>query len=287
MQTHTPPPTQREVGDDLSDRDTAELCRFIYQRAGIVLTPDKRSFFLARIGKRVRALKLNSYRKYMDVLKQDTTGEEVSALIDVLSTHWTAFFRENDHFVFLREKVLEPLMQAGRPIRLWSGAASTGQEATSMGIEVMETAQRLNARPDVQITGTDVSEGSLDIGRRGLYRVEALAGVSDERKKRWFQRGVGAYQGWARVRPEVHKLIQYHRMNLLEDAAPASDFDVIFLRNVMIYFDRPTQQRLVARMIEHLKPGGYFIVGRAESLVGLKHPMSTVQAAVYQLGRAA
>lgn len=280
-----PSPTPRDAVDDLSERDLQTFCTFIYQHAGIVLTPDKRSFFLARVGKRVRALKLPSYRAYLAHLEADADGVETGNLIDVLSTHWTAFFREEDHFAFLRTRVLEPAAEAGRPVRLWSAAASTGQEATSMAIEASEVAGRFGRAPDVEILGTDVSAGSLEVGQRGLYRVDGLAGVSPERRKRWFQKGVDRYAGWARVRPEVHRLIRWKRMNLLEDPLPDARFDAIFLRNVMIYFDRPTQQRLVSRLLPALVPGGFFVVGRAESLVGLRHALTSVQPAVYQLGR--
>ncbi|HTJ00510.1 MAG TPA: protein-glutamate O-methyltransferase [Dongiaceae bacterium] len=274
---------QLETGAKLSDEDYNFISRLVYEKSRIHLGKDKKVLVASRLAKRLRQLQLPDYRTYCHLLRSPAGDEEMRYLIDRISTNHTHFLREIKHFDFLRDHVLPQWaakLGRGEPFRLWSAASSSGEEAYSIA---MYLAEYLTAKHGVdwRIEGTDISTRVLEIARAGVYADDRLAAVSTDWKRRFFQKGVGNWEGHLRVREELRQRVNFHHLNLLEDAYPFPPFQVIFCRNVMIYFDRPTQETLVARLAEKLIPGGHLMVGHSESLNGIRHTLKLVQPAIY------
>lgn len=269
----------------LEDSDFRFLCQLIYERSRISLGPDKRMLVVSRLAKRLRQLKLSNYAEYCDRLRSPAGGEELQFLIDHISTNHTHFFREIKHFEFLENKFL-PAWQAspaGRsgPLRVWSAASSTGEEAYTIAIHLSEHLAAA-ATKAWQIEGTDISTRVLDVARQGIYETDRLTGVSAELVRRYFQKGAGDRDGQFRVKADLRERTHFRHLNLLEPPYPFEQaFHLIFCRNVMIYFDRPTQESLVAHLTDFLAPGGYLLVGHSESLGNIKHKLKLVQPAIY------
>ena len=269
----------------LDDRDFDFLCRLIYEQSRIRLGPDKRTLVSSRLAKRLRQLQLADYHEYCELLRSPAGEDELRFLIDRISTNHTHFFREMKHFDFLRDNVLPP-WRAQSParkemFRLWSAACSSGEEPYSVAMHLAE--HLAPPGPNTwQIESSDISTRVLEIAERGVYDSEKLAGISQELLRRHFQKGTRAWQGQFRIKEEIRQRIGFHQLNLLEAHYPfARPFDVIFCRNVMIYFDRPTQEALVGYLAERLVPGGYLMVGHSESLSGIKHALRLIQPAIY------
>jgi chemotaxis protein methyltransferase CheR len=269
----------------LSDRDFNFLCRLVYERSRIHLGRDKKVLVASRLAKRLRQLQLPNYRAYCQMLRSSTGEQELHLLIDRISTNHTHFFREMKHFDFLREVVL-PRWRATtnarrEPFRLWSAACSSGDEPYSLAIHLAEhlAPAETNAW---QIEASDISTHVLEIAQRGIYGADRLAGIKPEWLRRHFQAGVRDWKGHFRVKEALLRQVRFHHLNLLADDYPFTrPFQVIFCRNVMIYFDRPTQETLVQHLAKQLLPGGYLMVGHSESLSGIKHPLRLVQPAIY------
>ncbi|HUC86694.1 MAG TPA: protein-glutamate O-methyltransferase [Candidatus Acidoferrales bacterium] len=268
----------------LSDNDYRFLCDLIYQRSRIHLGPDKRILVTSRLAKRLRHYGLDSYGRYCDLLRSPKGDEELQFLIDRISTNHTHFFREEKHFDYLREAVI-PKWQAEahrtEPFRLWSAASSTGEEAYSIAIHLAEHF----CPPESnrwRIEGTDISTRVLEVAERGVYEADRLSGVAPDVLRRHFQRGVNQWAGHLRVKDELRRQVRFQHLNLLDGNYPFDrPFDLIFCRNVMIYFDRPTQETLVRLLTEKLAPGGHLFVGHSESLSGVKHTLKLVRPAIY------
>lgn len=272
------------MGAALSDDDYEFLCKLIYERSRIHLGPDKRVLVTSRLAKRLRHYGLDSYGDYCDLLRSPRGAEELQFLIDRISTNHTHFFREIKHFDFLSEVVIPKWQAENRrmePFRLWSAASSTGEEAFSIAIHLSEHfAPAETGR--WQIEGTDISTRVLEIAQRGVYEAEKLGSLTPDLLRRHFQRGLNQWQGHLRVKEDLRKRVNFQHLNLLDGNYPfAKPFDVIFCRNVMIYFDRVTQEALVRQLSEKLIPGGYLFVGHSESLSGVKHALKLVRPAIY------
>ncbi|HEX4349573.1 MAG TPA: protein-glutamate O-methyltransferase [Verrucomicrobiae bacterium] len=272
------------AGGLLADEDYDFLCRLIYQRSRIHLGPDKRVLVTSRLAKRLRHHGLDDYGQYCGLLRSPRGEEELQFLIDRISTNHTHFFREMKHFDFLRDTVI-PAWQAetrrAEPFRIWSAASSTGEEAYSIAIHLAEHFAPAESGC-WQIEGTDISTRVLEVAQRGIYEAEKLAGVAPEMLRRHFQRGVNEWAGHLRVKDGLRKRANFQHLNLLDGSYPfARPFDLVFCRNVMIYFDRPTQETLVRQLAEKLAPGGHLLVGHSESLSGVKHALKLVRPAIY------
>jgi chemotaxis protein methyltransferase CheR len=269
----------------LGDADFQFLRELIYERSRINLGPEKRVLITSRLAKRLRELHLDDYSEYCALLRSPAGGQELTFLIDRISTNHTHFFREQKHFEFLEKKFL-PAWQAkrtarGEPLRVWSAASSTGEEPYTIAIHL---AEHLAPAEEAawQVEATDISTRVLAVARQGVYESERLAGVSAEQVRRYFQKGVGEREGQFRVKAELRERVRFHHLNLLQPPYPFKQpFHLIFCRNVMIYFDRPTQEALVSQLTDCLVPGGHLLVGHSESLGNIKHPLKLVQPAVY------
>jgi chemotaxis protein methyltransferase CheR len=274
----------------LADEDFKFLCRLVYDRSRIHLSQDKKVLVATRLAKRLRQLRLGGYREYCDLLRSAEGEEELRFLIDRISTNHTHFFREIKHFDFLREKVFPAWhgksSAAPAAFRAWSAASSTGEEPYSLAIHLAEHFAPAAANA-WQIEASDISTRVLEIAERGVYDADKLGDVSQELLRRHFQKGVGERQGQFRVKDALRQRVRFHHLNLLEPPYPFTQlFHVIFCRNVMIYFDRPTQEALIGHLAGQLAPGGYLMVGHSESLSAIKHPLQLIQPAIYSKPRA-
>jgi chemotaxis protein methyltransferase CheR len=269
---------------------SAEAYQFIadkvYTHSRIRLGPDKQALVTGRLAKRLRQLNLDSFEQYCELLQSRQGPEELGPLVDLISTNHTHFFREVQHLDFLRDHALPEWKQrTGRSratFRFWSAACSSGEEPYSVAIVLAEFA-RQHGTYDWVIEASDISSRILERAQNGIYPEDRLQTLQPEWRSRYFQKGVGEYAGFYRVKDALREHMKFHRMNLLQGEYPvAPNQDVIFCRNVMIYFDHPTQQELVGRLVQQLAPEGYLVVGHSESLLGVKHPLKSVKPGVYR-----
>lgn len=243
-----------------TDADFARVKALIYRVAGIHLADNKKQLVYSRLARRLRALRLDSFPAYLRYLEQNPA--ERQEFINALTTNLTAFFREPHHFDFLRE--LARVRTGHKPLRVWCAAASTGEEPYSIAISLMEAFNSLT--PPVEIVASDIDSQVLQTAALGVYDIDRLRSVSEAQKKRFFLRGKGAQEGRARVIEPLRQLVEFRQINLLEKAwGLTPGFDVIFCRNVMIYFDKQTQVQLLGRMLNLLTPEGFYIAGHSES----------------------
>ncbi len=264
----------------LDGKTFQQFADLIYQEAGIHLAEHKQALVSARLGKRMRKLSINDYGEYYRYVQNDATRAELSQLLDAISTNVTFFYREADHFEVL-SSVAKQWEQAGQSrFRLWCAAASTGEEPYTIALTLAETLSDLR---DVKILATDISTSVLEIARKGEYEAKKLEKISRNRISQYFTsvRGSGSDRVY-RVRDSIKNMITFSWLNLSAPPFPMrGPLDVIFCRNVMIYFDNAVRQRLLDEMHRLLKPGGYLMVGHAESLSGLTGGFRNVRPSVY------
>ena len=259
-----------------------------YDQAGIALRESKRELVSARIAKRLRALELTDPEQYLARLRDDATGEELIHFLDAISTNFTSFFREPDHFETLRDEV-ERLEQRGQTrFRIWCAASSTGEEPYTLA---MTLAEALDADAiDWRLLATDISVRALELASTGTYAESRLDDVPQALCRRYFTRVPGATSGEPQLRvvPSLREHIVFKRLNLaLPPFALKGPLDAVFCRNVMIYFDAPVRQRLVAEFERLVRPGGLVIVGHSETLNGLDTGLEVVRPSVYRKPEAA
>ncbi len=271
----------------IADRDYEFICRQVYERSRIHLGANKKEMVSARLSRRLHQLGLEDCHAYCRLLKSEDGKEELAHLVDLIATNYTNFFRETEHFKFLIQTVVrdwktERRLKGGECFRVWSSAASTGEEAYSIAILLAEAfADELSVRWKVE--ASDISSRVIEKARLAVYSGERMQLVREERVRRHFQYGVGNWEGFYRVRPELRAQVHFHELNLLQDRYPFErGFHVIFCRNVMIYFDHDTQEQLVTRLSEQLLPGGYLFVGHSETLTGIRHPLKVVLPSIYR-----
>ena len=256
----------------------------VYERSRINLGPDKRQLVAARLGKRLRATNLPNVSDYCRLLNSPAADSELSHLIDAISTNHTFFFRETAHFDFLRTQVLPEFALRARAERwkrlnVWSAACSSGEEPYSLAITLADHFPQL----PWLIEATDISHRILHEAIVGIYDDETVSRMPPDTIRAHFQKGFGPQAGKYRVKAALRDRVKFHQLNLLEGEPPfAEPFQLIFCRNVMIYFDRQTQEELINRLSRRLVPGGYLMVGHSESLTHLTHGLRTIRPAVYQ-----
>ncbi len=269
--------------EKLGDREFRLFSSLIYEKAGIYLKPEKKELLNARLAKRLRALGLSSFREYYDLVISDSTGQELVQLIDAVSTNFTSFFREKAHFDFLLERVL-PEISGGRkgPLLFWSAASSSGEEPYTLAMVVDDYFYRRGETGDFLVEATDISTKVLAMAEKGIYPEERVNTVPREMLKRYFQKGVGRSAGYVKVKESLKRFVRFSRFNLMDEFRWKDPFDVIFCRNVMIYFNRETQERLVRKFYNALVPGGYLIIGHSESISRLNHDFIQVAATAYR-----
>jgi chemotaxis protein methyltransferase CheR len=253
-----------EQGFDFSPADFERVRGLIHARAGISLNPSKRNMVYSRLIRRLRVLGHADFKSYLDTLEAGpANAAEWQEFINSLTTNLTSFFREPHHFPVVADLALEHARRH-TPVRVWCCAASTGEEPYSLAITMMEAFKTLT--PPVSILATDIDTSVLAKAQRGVYAMDTVSKLEPSLLKRYFLRGRGAQEGWARVRPEVQALVSFRPMNLLDESWPQdSPYDAIFCRNVMIYFDKPTQIRILHRLATRLRDDGLLFVGHSEN----------------------
>ena len=262
-----------------TQNDFARIRNRIYAYAGISLSPIKKEMVYSRLVRRLRALGHPSFEHYLAYLEGNE--EEVEAFVNALTTNLTAFFREPHHFDILSQQMQRAQT---RPFRIWCAAASTGEEAYSLAMAACETFDTLT--PPVQVIASDIDTHVLRTASEGIYPAERVEKMAPARLKRFFLRGSGARAGLVRVRPELQALLQFERINLLDSRWPMQTaFDAIFCRNVMIYFDKDTQLRLLQRFKPYLQPHGLFYAGHSESFLHASELFRSCGRTVYEHAR--
>jgi chemotaxis protein methyltransferase CheR len=250
----------------LAEHEFKFICLVVEKNAGIVLGANKRQLVQGRLARRIRELGLGSFGEYCELLKSGGP-EELIGLINAITTNVTSFFRESHHFDALSCTMLPEAMgrnEQSRRLRIWSAGCSSGEEPYSIAMACAECLR--GARWDLKILATDIDSDILATAARGEYPLERLNGISEERRRRWFMSGANSAQGLAKVRPELGALITFRKLNLMGEWPMHGPFDVIFCRNVMIYFDQGTRERLVMRYAQLLARGGYLCLGHSESI---------------------
>jgi chemotaxis protein methyltransferase CheR len=278
--------TRTADADILSDRDFDRVSRAVYAHCGITLGAGKRSLVQARLARRVRETACRDYSRYIDAVLADKQGDEFLNFIDSLSTNLTSFFREPQHFDFLAKQHLPDLLgrkQSTRRLRGWSAGCSSGEEPYSLAIVLREALASLGAADlDFRLLATDISTRVLARARAGVYEDRQLDGVSPQRRAHFFERRVLQGRPVSVVHPNLRSMISFNHLNLIERWPFSGPFDFIFCRNVMIYFDKPTQQALVERYHSVLAPGGLLFTGHSESLTNIRHDFTLVRPTIYK-----
>lgn len=262
-----------------SDGDFERVRKLIYQHAGISLSPVKKDMVYSRLARRLRALNKTGFGEYLDALERNG-GDEWERFVNSLTTNLTSFFREAHHFPLLADH----LRQLGnrRPVRIWCSAASTGEEPYSIAMTVLETLG--NDVSHVSIVASDLDTNVLATAQKGVYGLERLEKMSPERLRRFFLRGTGSQEGFAAVRPELKRLIEFRRINLLDASySVKGPLDVIFCRNVMIYFDKPTQYKILSRFAPMMQADGLLFAGHSESFLHAADLFRSLGKTVYAL----
>ena len=264
----------------LTDGEFERICSLLFEQSAIVLKTGKEGLVRSRLAKHVRRLGLRNYTDYLAAVAADTTGRERSEMIDSLTTNKTSFYREGAHFEYLETNVLPKLFATRAPVRIWSAGCSSGEEPYTLSMLVHEVA-RDAAKRDVRILATDLSSKVLAMARAGVYSAAATSELPWPDAGRHFTRADGAAPGMLRIADPVRSLVRFARLNLMEPWPMEEGFQVIMCRNVMIYFDKQVQEKLVQRFWELLAPGGHLFTGHSESLTSLKHRFTYVKPAVY------
>lgn len=272
---------------ELSNKNFNRLAQLIEGHCGIKMPPTKKTMVEGRLRRRVRALALRDFDDYCTFLfDRGGMEQELEHLVDVVTTNKTDFFRESEHFTFLVEGAVPALMQSGiglsRPLRTWSSACSTGQEPYTMAMVLAEMAARTRGFR-FTVDATDICSEVLEVAVRAVYPEEQLDPVPPELRRRYFMRGRAEREHLVRVVPELRSKVSFRGINLIEGAYPWTEpMDVVFCRNVLIYFDRPTQLRVLEFLCSNIPPGGWLFLGHSETLSGLSLPLRPMQPAVYQ-----
>ena len=270
----------------ISDAEFRQLREFIHAHTGIALSEHKKALVCSRLSKRLRHHGLPRYSDYYVLLvENDPEGMELMAMINAITTNKTDFFREPHHFRFLAEQVFPAYKQnphRERPLRMWSAAASTGEEAYSLAMTAREAMPSFNEQ-DIRILATDIDTDVLSRAASGIYTRAQASQIPEALLRRYFLKGQDGHAGEVMAKPLLKSLVHFHWLNLLEDPWPMQEkFDVIFCRNVLIYFDKPTQQKLFQRLAGALRKDGYLMLGHSEAMHGWDNIFKPAGYSIYQ-----
>lgn len=261
----------------LQNEEFQRFKELLYDGFGIDLRHGKAELVSARLGKKIRELGFRTYSQYFEYVTSQRESTALRDMVDLLTTNHTSFFREPDHFK-LFQKLLSQQKLSRTQVKVWCAASSTGEEPYSLAM----TAVGEMGPGRIEITATDLSTRVLKAAEAGVYAADRIAGIPDDLLRKYFLRGEGKSAGFFRVKPAVASHVKFHRLNLVEPYTHSSVFSMIWCRNVMIYFDKPTQERVVHRLCEWLEPGGYLFIGHSEALNGVSHSLKYIQPAVYR-----
>lgn len=263
--------------------DFVRIKSLIYRHAGISLSDAKTDMVYSRIGRRLRALDMHSFKQYLDTLEHRNDADEWQAFTNALTTNLTSFFREEHHFPILADHLVKMGAQRhGKPIRIWCSASSTGEEPYSLAMTACEAFNSL--KPPVEILATDIDTNVLATAAAGVYPIDRIKKMSDQRAHQFFQRGTGQQEGLVRVKKALRELITFRQLNLLDkDWHIHEPFDAIFCRNVMIYFDKPTQGTIIDRFATLMHPETLLFAGHSENFLYVSNELQLLGKTVYKL----
>ena len=265
---------------NFTTNDFKRIRSLIYQRAGITLADSKQEMVYSRVARRLRARKITSFETYLSHLENGAMEDEWEAFTNALTTNLTSFFREAQHFPVLAEQAQKH--KGSDAFLVWCSASSTGEEPYSIAITLCEAFNTL--KPPARVIATDIDTNVLNTAQRGVYAIEKLEKMSPERMKRFFMRGKGSNEGMVKVRPELQEMITFRQLNLLESGWNIrGPLDIIFCRNVMIYFDKTTQGKILSRFAPLLKPEGLLFAGHSENFMYITQDFKLVGKTVYKL----
>jgi chemotaxis protein methyltransferase CheR len=261
------------------------LSQFIYSQYGIKMPPAKKIMLQSRLQKRLRELNMNSYEQYCDfVFSKDGEAMELVHMIDVVTTNKTDFYREPTHFDFLSQTILPEFVAREKnraPLKIWSAGCSSGEEVYTISIVISDFIEK-HRGPDYSIFGTDISSSILTKAVNAIYTEERASNIPLETKKKYFLRSKDRDKPTVRLIPEIRKKASFQRLNFMDENYNINDtFDIIFCRNVLIYFDRDTQQKVINRLCGNLRTGGYFFLGHSESITGMKVPLVQLKPTIF------
>lgn len=266
---------------EFTQRDFDFLRKITNEHTGIIVSDDKFDMFYARLSRHVRRLGLRNFREYCELISR-TPADEMRELFNSVTTNLTSFFRENHHFEYLEKQLIPEIVRSHRKervLRIWSAGCSTGEEPYSLAMTLKE-ALPMGWRGE--ITATDIDTNVLSTASAGVYSQSRIEGIAPARMKRWFQRGTGPNEGSVRVRKELADMIHFSQLNLMQGWHVEGPFDAIFCRNVLIYFDKETKQKLAERYAEKLIPNGHLFIGHSESLFRLTDQFDLIGNTIYR-----
>ena len=265
----------------ITDGEFQQFSALVYEKSGIALSKIKKTLVLSRLTKRLRVLGLETFQDYYDYVTEEVNQDESCHMMDLITTNKTDFFREPTHFKFLRKQVL-PKLQILKKARIWSAGCSSGEEPYSIAMTLFDSVVS-PAQWDYKILASDISTRVMDRASGGIHDVKHAQGLSPEVIRRHFIRKWGGDASKIKVKPHLSQMIIFRQVNLMDDSySIRSQPDVIFCRNVMIYFNRSTQEQLINKFYRYLKPGGYLFIGHSESLQWAKHTYRHVRPTIYQ-----
>lgn len=266
----------------LTNSQFDKLSNFIYTYYGIKMPPIKRVMLQSRLHKRLKALKIDNFTQYIKYVFSTDGQDEVVHMIDVVSTNKTDFFREKTHFDFIRDEILNKNLYRGKSINLWSSACSSGEEVYTLSM-TLEDYLLQDPGFDYQILGTDISTLMLEKATKAIYKAESIDIIPKHLKKRYFLKSKQQTKQTVRVIPKIRNKVSYRRINLIDPTYYLPfKFDIIFCRNVLIYFDRKTQEQVITKLLTFLKPGGYLFLGHSESLTGFNFDLKQIKTTIFQ-----
>lgn len=267
----------------LHDKQFEQLCKLVYEHTGIKLGEAKRELVTRRFSPRLKKLGLQDFDEYLSLVRSGDQGELVE-FTNAITTNLTSFFRENHHFEYLKNECLPKIVQqnkATRKLRIWSAGCSTGPEPYSIAMVLREAIPSIDAW-DVKILATDIDTGCVATAANGIYTEKTVEGVSAERRKRWFDQDSSGSEPMLQAKDSLKSLIRFNQLNLLTPFPFKRSFDVIFCRNVFIYFDKPTQEEVIRKFASYQKPGDILMIGHSENLHSIKAEYQLVGQTIYQ-----
>ena len=266
-----------------TENDFKVVKNLVADQTGIHLTDAKKDLVYGRLSKRIRKLGLSSFLEYIEYVKHDHE-EELINFINAITTNLTSFFRENHHFDYLRNTLLPRLLKSNedtRKIRIWSAGCSTGEEPYSIAMTILDNLENLQ-NWDIKILATDLDTNVIQTASAGIYPIERINGIDSKLKKRWFLNGKGQKSGFVKVSSELQDLIIFRQLNLMNKWPMKGEFDAIFCRNVVIYFDKPTQKILFDRFANILTHNGTLFIGHSETLFKVSDRFKSLGSTIYQ-----
>lgn len=269
----------------IDDKSFSRLSSFITEEYGIKLPVTKRAMLESRLNKKVRSLGMDNYQQFLDfIFSNEGQRAELLHVVDLITTNKTDFYREPDHFSFLQNEYLPNwIAQHTHSLKIWSAGCSSGEEPYTL-VMLLEELRRKYAQFNYSLLASDVSIRVMQEAFKGIYPIDKIAALPIEKKRAFFLRSK-TQPDLVRVKPEFRKKISYKRINLMDDSFGLlrHDYEIIFCRNVLIYFDKPTQERVIRKFIQHLRPGGLLFLGHSESTLGMDLPLKNIRPTVYQV----